>query len=689
MNLSIPLKNLEDKFRDILLQISKLDTDSSEITNAISIYKKIRLTRLLNDNRFIAIAGAQGAGKTTLISQIYPLNDWLEGNIGRGETIPIFIKEDVTLKSPQAYQTRINENGKEECLPCDSDKFKQLIKGNDKNLLLLELKVPSKFDMDSKTAWVLLPGYELINSNNAPWQSLMRHIVQHAASKIIVIDEQRLAKDQSALQEDLNSTIIGESRPLIAITRTEGIRNDAEKIQELIQRAQEVFNVDEHSIVCTGNDPLNWLTEFEEKTVTSLNTQSSTIQSQLNGLRELFADELDDVIARIEAKIDNFDLQESTASRQIEKLLKSFDKSVEKYRKEYQNELKNSFTTIANQATQKAKEKYTAEEEGFSNNLGIALKKISFRGSQVSDNRLKRIENEWNQIDKTSICTNVIQEIAKKNLKLPSIKTSNNNLLGYENNQTTDQDQIKNFESYQQGMQILLKAHEISDNRNTLEKTIEILPTLAMEHYRLIQSGLSINNPDISIDNLYPDYYALFEQVASQLQHSGGYIKPLLTTMGLVAGADIAADGKLDGQFTTSPNDDDSSEADSSSSTVSPATLAMGIPKAPIVGILLGAAVLYATYKVSEHVFHVDTAQKNAIDYYIRAFSQNHQSYLLSQFDDSMQRIRDLIEDNLKHIYGVETQINEHHLLLQNLKHLKKTRKHVNSFITETLMQQN
>ena len=158
MNLSIPLKNLEDKFRDILLQISKLDTDSSEITNAISIYKKIRLTRLLNDNRFIAIAGAQGAGKTTLISQIYPLNDWLEGNIGRGETIPIFIKEDVTLKSPQAYQTRINENGKEECLPCDSDKFKQLIKGNDKNLLLLELKVPSKFDMDSKTAWVLLPG---------------------------------------------------------------------------------------------------------------------------------------------------------------------------------------------------------------------------------------------------------------------------------------------------------------------------------------------------------------------------------------------------------------------------------------------------------------------------------------------------------------------------------------------------
>ena len=687
MNISIPLKNLENNFRDILLKISKLDTDSTQITTAISIYKKIRLTRLLNDNRFIAIAGAQGAGKTTLISQIYPLNDWLEGNIGRGETIPIFIKEDATLQSPQAYQTRINENGAEECLPCDSDKFKQLIKGNDKNLLLLELKVPSKFEMDSKTAWVLLPGYELINPNNAPWQSLMRHIVQHAAAKIIVIDEQRLAKDQSMLQEDLNSTIIGESRPLIAITRTESIRNNVEKIQELIQRAQEVFNVDEHSIICTGNDPLNWLTEFEEKTVTSLNTQSSTIQSQLNGLRDLFTDELDDVITNIESQIENFDLQESTASRQIEKLLKSFDKSVEKYRKEYQNELKNSFTTIANKATQNAKDKYTAEEEGFSNNLGIALKKISFRGSQVSDKRLKRIENEWHQIDKTSICTNAIQEIAKKNLKLPSIKTSNNNLLGYENAQISDQNQIKNFESYQQGMQILLKGHEISDNRHSLEKTIEILPTLAMEHYRLIQLSLCINNPDISIDNLYPDYYTLFEQVASQLQHSGGYIKPLLTTMGLIAGADITADGKLDGQFSTSPKDDDSSEADSSS-TISPATLAMGIPKAPIVGILLGAAVLYATYKVSEHVFHVDTAQKNAIDYYIRAFSQNHQSHLLSQFDDSMQRIRDLIEENLKQIYGVETQIDEHHLLLQNLKHLKKTRKHVNSFITETLIQQ-
>ena len=81
MNISIPLKNLENNFRDILLKISKLDTDSTQITTAISIYKKIRLTRLLNDNRFIAIAGAQGAGKTTLISQIYPLNDWLEGNI--------------------------------------------------------------------------------------------------------------------------------------------------------------------------------------------------------------------------------------------------------------------------------------------------------------------------------------------------------------------------------------------------------------------------------------------------------------------------------------------------------------------------------------------------------------------------------------------------------------------------------
>ena len=55
--------------------------------------------------------------------------------------------------------------------------------------------------MDSKTAWVLLPGYELINSNNAPWQSLMRHIVQHAASKIIVIDEQRLAKAITAVDQ--------------------------------------------------------------------------------------------------------------------------------------------------------------------------------------------------------------------------------------------------------------------------------------------------------------------------------------------------------------------------------------------------------------------------------------------------------------------------------------------------------
>src|SRR5262249_42824274 len=72
-----------------------IDLDDDRIdTLAISMLRSTYLAELLSEHYLVAVAGAQGAGKTTLVREIYGLDrTWLRDNPGRGERVPVMIVE--------------------------------------------------------------------------------------------------------------------------------------------------------------------------------------------------------------------------------------------------------------------------------------------------------------------------------------------------------------------------------------------------------------------------------------------------------------------------------------------------------------------------------------------------------------------------------------------------------------------
>lgn len=685
MSISLSTEQLETNLKSALSLISTSGFTKETINQAIDVYKKTRLVRLLSDKRFIAIAGAQGAGKTTLISLVYQLDGWLDGNVGRGEKLPVFISEQEGLKEPQAYKTIINDQGEEERKTCDNQEFNKILyNGNDDNLLLLEIKVPQKLGMNEQTAWVLLPGYETENRENRAWQRLMRYVVQYASAKVVVVDEQRMAKSQDKMLSDLKKNIIGESLPLIAITRTEGIRSqpeklaENEKLAELITRAKDLFEVGEEQIVCTGTDPENWLEEFESKTIATLISQSSISQSHLDSLVELIDDDVQKIIEEIEEYIHNNEAGNSIQYTLIEHILKSFYDEVRKYRNEYDKNLKNSLNPIATEAIDRAKGKYKEEDEGFLNNAGILVKRLTFRGSDVDDRRKERIDQEW----KPELITQAnIKAIAETNqekiglervdyLRLESIKEEQSKELKIKENNIT-------------GLRILLRGSEmpisIGDNalKRVIEDSIKLLPTLAMEHYRLFQeseqcrASISVPQPkrqdiltayEVNVLKNFPENFKNIEKNSKSIQSQ---IIPLLKTLGLVAGADIAADGKMDGNFSITSD---------------------GLGTS-ITGALLIGAAINTLYQISNNIYYIDRKNKEAIGHYLNSYAENTRLALLNNFDSSMEKIADLIRESLEKLYDAGGEQTQNHQLMITLKHLKNAKANARNYLTSDIIQ--
>lgn len=55
---------------------------------AVNVLRRTTLPEIFNNRYLVAVAGAQGAGKTTLVREIYDLDDtWLCSNAGRGNAL--------------------------------------------------------------------------------------------------------------------------------------------------------------------------------------------------------------------------------------------------------------------------------------------------------------------------------------------------------------------------------------------------------------------------------------------------------------------------------------------------------------------------------------------------------------------------------------------------------------------------
>ncbi|WP_395334294.1 hypothetical protein WBP06_18455 (plasmid) [Novosphingobium sp. BL-8H] len=232
------------------------------------IMRRLLLCQTLGQYSLLAIAGTQGAGKTTLIKSLYELEgadaDWLKPNEGRGETYPILVTEGAPDAAAEGFVWRLEQDGDRRHVARVSlldgrrsvveaqELFRRACSETDANELLVELRLPGKLRLGDYKGWLLLPGYEASTRDNEVWQKTMRAALAGASGAIVVTDETRLARDQSDLARDAIGTALGNIAPVVVISKTESIRNDAERLADLEVRAAEAFGVPGRRVQCVG-----------------------------------------------------------------------------------------------------------------------------------------------------------------------------------------------------------------------------------------------------------------------------------------------------------------------------------------------------------------------------------------------------------------------------------------------------
>ncbi len=110
----------------------------------VDVMRSLHTIEALSSLQFIAISGAQGAGKTTLMKALYPAaTEWLQPNVGRGEKLPVAIVEVAQRTTPVGLVTRLRGS-----TPVRDEvrlsEWEQITRGGDRSVLSIRLEVPTE-----------------------------------------------------------------------------------------------------------------------------------------------------------------------------------------------------------------------------------------------------------------------------------------------------------------------------------------------------------------------------------------------------------------------------------------------------------------------------------------------------------------------------------------------------------------
>lgn len=682
------LKLLESNLRHVMNIACDLDNCSKEtLKKIVETYRKIRLSRLLANEYFVAIGGTQGAGKTTLLSTIYNAEDWLTSNSGRGEQVPVFVYEKQGITEITASKIVFNTKTKKESeIECTKEEFKKIITQwegdgkDDERVVYVKLFVPVVFDIPF--GWVLLPGYEVETHKNYAWQQLMRYVMTHALGVILVTSEERLAHVQTDITDDLTESL--QSRqPVIAISRSENYRDNEEKISQLTKRAKEVFKVLEDKVIFTGTDLNNWRDNFEKAVIPLLNKNSAVENNKIHTLLEVIDNDLSEVINDLESLALNAEIRDSAQNSLVDKLIDKFDKSANKYKQELSRELNRKTGHLVAKVIEQAKKEYGDEEVGIWNNTKLGFKHALFNGSKVDDKRIARVRDQFTSTNVMGSNLRAINDTAQSKLNLKLSAHTSDNLLGYSDKKMDKYEESpKDYhEEVNAGLRILLRKEELSQsssNKNQkeiIEKALEVLPAVAMEYSRIVQIAYlhSDGEDTVAFKNKFEnsnldttDLQGLMANVVRDTDTTAEGVKTVMGIVGSLTGLDMM-DGKLDGQIDFSDNQSNSNDGLQTAALL--ATRVAGLAVA--VG-----AVAFTAYQMSNSVNLTDKSNKTFIEAYARDLGRKNDAMVIREYDEHMQKISQYLRSNLEQMYGIGSTDTQHHLMVA-LKYLKNAHKDV------------
>lgn len=696
------IKNLECALA-ALLPITAQLKKSPQRHAIMSLLRKLRIARELSSAYYICVAGSQSAGKTRLVREIYDLDDtWLADNMGRGERIPVFIYEKVGCTVPYAVAVQCNDAEEEQEVPLKPEEFRDLVKNFDaaSGIHFPKLYVPQRHFAGENVGFVLLPGYEMVNHDNAQWQGLMRHTLTHSLGSVLVTDRTRIADNsQKQILQDLVARYFTNRKPIIAATKTEAFEDT--KLQELSDTVSEVFGVtttEQDRIVCTGVGDKVYRAQWVDKLIRAINKYSLSStgadEIRLQALEELVMGDLGAIRDSLENEVGFESITNHLAERNVDKFKDLFIKAVEKYRKGYLKQLREQIYAHSAIAKANASLRYEKEEENYKAKWKQAVNFLTLQSGEQERVFKERILDCWrksdanlrNRLDNPSLDIDLrtplasdyvaISQMSNKVLGVTVVTDTSAlhlitcdslvKMLGYDDAATPNKHMVD--DALRCDLKLLLGAPREGDglsesqlkNKN-IDEVLKLLPAMTMEYVRLYQA-VALHTPELAnIDVASFNFGKLAAEIKDQLPATDSSLKPLFNSIGAILAVDVAIDGTVD----TIPAMID---------TITGGTVATGLGASLSLAAAGVITLGFMAYKGANEVQRYDAARKGMINQCIDQFAASHIEKNLDVYDDLMENLEERLVRNLRMAYGLGTDLSIKDALARHLNRLDHAR---------------
>lgn len=677
---------------DAYLEKGSLTTELTEVM------RKLIIAQLLHDRFLIAVAGSQGAGKTTLIQRLYGLDKrWIDGNEGRGEKSPLLVLEKEGISEPEAWIDKLEKtpNGfqiKKKQLT--EEAFRQALRGELPDQIIPTLYVPPTYFSGHDRGFILLPGYEAKDKKNTAWQGLMRQSLVGSSMCLVVTDETRLANSQQKeILRDMYQHYLSGAKPMVIIAKTEN--NSPQEREELCQTAAQVFDINSEEmklrVLCTGTGGAfeeTWWPQFIDKLYSLSEVAANVRTRQLDHLGTILREDLLEVLLGVDDTLRERD--HSGEVKDYETFMAVFDDAVKKLRKTYQTSLDRSLRGFADTASKKAVDKYIDDEEGFLNGIGNMFRWLFTSSGEREKIPGQIVNGAWRGPSGKGFAPHYLDTIGgitSDRLGLLPGKAvdgkQSKELLGYwdSSNQPLA---LKVFgEAEESNLKSIFfplrEGNEIPLNKEA-QRSVALLPVLALEFARI--SGIFPGAVGVNPKTMVKE---------SNLEESLGRVQndfKLFSNaqMNLIKGIAVmlAIDGAVDGKIDTIPALFSAISGLFTGGGTAAGGTAAGAGAGGAAGAAAGAstavaaagviAIGFLAVAVTREIQRQDAGNRDLVRRIVYSIRDAHLEHYITGFDELMDKIRDTLNDRLRVRYHLDEKLMQYDRVAKPLADVRSLR---------------
>ena len=220
---SINTKKLIGSLYNVYSMLNEENTKS--LDELVDVIRNMELVDLINGTDSVCVAGMQGAGKTTLIKNLYGFpDDLLIISDERGERVPVFIREDNSLfegeyRAKHVYLDKFN--GEKITENINIEDVKSLCRKKN-NTVCLELTTAPKYFSSNDGAFILLPGFEKsdLEKFDENYNAIINCCLHFSKAVLFVTDNHTTANsDSNYLIDNLKAHGFNGKNAVFAITK--------------------------------------------------------------------------------------------------------------------------------------------------------------------------------------------------------------------------------------------------------------------------------------------------------------------------------------------------------------------------------------------------------------------------------------------------------------------------------------